>query len=55
LTKFRPRFGQYRSIIVSWAVIWPLLILKDLTVDLVRNIIDHMGGIFQRDADKAFS
>jgi len=55
LTKFRPQFSEYRSTIGAWAILWPVYLLKDLTVDLLRNLLEMMRGTFQREADKQFS
>lgn len=55
LTKFRPQFSMYRATITAWAVAWPLYLIKDFTIDLVRNLLELLRGSFQRAADKAFS
>lgn len=55
LKKFRPLFSKYRGTIAAWAVVWPLYLLQDLTIDLVRNALELLHGNFQRAADQAFS
>lgn len=55
LKKFRPQFSKYRGTIAAWAVAWPLYLIKDFTIDLVRNALELLRGNFQRAADKAFS
>ena len=55
LKKFRPQFAKYRGTIAAWAVAWPLYLIKDFTIDLVRNALELLRGNFQKAADKAFS
>lgn len=55
LKKFRPQFSKYRGTIAAWAVAWPLYLIKDFTIDLVRNALELLRGNFQKAADKAFS
>ena len=55
LKKFRPMFSKYRGTIATCAVAWPLYIIKDFTIDLVRNALELLRGNFQKVADKAFS
>ncbi len=55
LKKFRPMFSKYRGTIAAWAVAWPLYLIKDFTIDLVKNALELLRGNFQKAADKAFS
>jgi hypothetical protein len=51
---FKPEFRYYRGLVAIWTSLWPVFLLKDLTVDLIESIQDALKNLYQHVADKAY-
>jgi hypothetical protein len=49
-----PNFSEHRSLVSFWTMMWLLLFIKDLTIDLIKNIQDMLKGVYQSIANNQF-
>lgn len=45
---FTPTMSRWRGKTTAWIIFWPIYAVSDLTVDLISNLIDLFGGVYQR-------
>lgn len=54
LKRKTPQFSNHRQLVTFWIFMWLPLALRDLTIDLVKNILDLLKGIYQSIANNQF-
>jgi hypothetical protein len=54
LNYFRPVFNNRRGRVTMWATLWPIFVIRDLTIDLIRNLQDLLSGVYQAISNKMF-
>lgn len=54
LAAFTPQFSNHRGLVTSWTLLWAILLLGDLTIDLIKNIQNMLKGAYQSIANNQF-
>jgi hypothetical protein len=54
LNYFRPNFSNLGGRVTLWVMLWPVFMLRDVTIDLIQNIQKMLSGLYQSISNKIF-